>query len=909
MTPGASRGGAAWRSLTGTGPAAAAVLGLLVFACVFVAVAGPRENLALRTRALRHGVASASPLARSVSGSVDYTAFSGELLGRPPGPGDLAATRARLGAGLRREGLPLAPAGTGWSALASGFFPVTGAPRQLYRGNVPPQLEVSYRERLMRHARLVAGRLPVSARLTPGGGVFQVAVTTATAARFGLRPGSRLGLRNGSPAGIVLAVTGVVQPGGAGSAFWAADPIAARPALMERSSNLPAFWNGAAFIGAGELPLLPRRFDPSSLGLSWGFPLELGSLTADQAPAVVSELTAASTRAGLPSAGTAPALGQPAAITLSSGMTGLLTSFVAQNSAAGQVASLLSVSLSVTGLVVLLLGAQLLADRRRGEFAVMQARGASSRQLALLALGACAVAAVPAAAAAGGLATGLTSGYPAPVAWVLAAITVLVALASTPAITLRGYRVARLRAGPGRQARVTGRARIGRLAAETAACAAAAGGLIAAHQQAQPGGGSTGSATLAPVLVAVPAAILIARCYPLLMRALLRLARIRPGIAAFVGFARAAMTPPRAVLPVFALVLALSVVAFGATVRSAILRGETAVSWQRTGADAVIDASAAQRPLTPAAQRAIAAVPGVRRTAAVTVTAGSAHGTSLTVIAVSPTRYAALMAATPAAAFPAATLARPASPGGPVPVLASPAAAALLGRGNSVLAVDGRRLTIRVRGTAPEVPGAHGQARVVLSKTALGSHPPAPGILLAVGPQLDGRRLTAAARRAVPGAAVTLRSAVLASLSGAPLPHSAYLAVAAATATAAVLSVVIVLLMLALGSRDRDVTVARLRVLGLGPGQARWLVALEVLPQILAATAGGTACAWILAQLAGPALNLLVFTGSSAAVVRAQPGPLAAAAAGLIFLAVVTMAAEAVTISRRRAARALPAGG
>ncbi|MDR0343328.1 MAG: hypothetical protein LBI49_09410, partial [Nocardiopsaceae bacterium] len=286
-----------------------------------------------------------------------------------------------------------------------------------------------------------------------------------------------------------------------------------------------------------------------------------------------------------------------------------------------------------------------------------------------------------------------------------------------------------------------------------------------------------------------------------------------------------------------------------------------------------------------------------------------ARGSALTVIAVSPSRYAALMAATPAAAFHAATLARPASPGGPVPVLASPAAAALLGRGNSVLAVGGRNLTIRVRGTAPEVPGVHGQARVVLPKPALGSHPPAPGILLAVGPHLDGRRLTAAARRAVPGAAVTLRSAVLASLSAAPLPHSAYLAVATATATAAVLSVVIVLLMLALGSRDRDLTVARLSVLGLGPGQARWLVALEVLPQILAATAGGTACAWILARLAGPALNLLVFTGSSAAVVRAQPGPLAAAAAGLIFLAVVTMAAEAVTISRRRAARALPAGG
>ena len=48
--------------------------------------------------------------------------------------------------------------------------------------------------------------------------------------------------------------------------------------------------------------------------------------------------------------------------------------------------SLLFVSLTVIGLVVVLLGARLLAEHRRAEFGLMRARGAARRQLARLAL-------------------------------------------------------------------------------------------------------------------------------------------------------------------------------------------------------------------------------------------------------------------------------------------------------------------------------------------------------------------------------------------------------------------------------------------------------------------------------------------------------------------------------------------
>lgn len=906
MTRAAGRPVTVWRGLMGTGAVAAAVLGLLVFTCVFVAVAGPRESLALRTGALRHAVSTSSPLARSVAGSIDYTAFTAGL-GRPPGGRDLVAARVRLAASLKQERLPLAPDGTSWSGFSSGFSTISGVPRRLTRGGIPPQMELLYRERLTRHARLIAGQLPASARLTSGGGVFQVAVTRATAARFGLRPGMRIRMRAGPPAGIVLAVTGVVQPAEAGSGFWMADPIAARPALMERSDNQPAFWNGAVFIGPGEVRLLPRRLDPASMSLSWDFPLRLGSLTASQAPALERELSAASARAGL--AGSSRfVLRAPAPVTISSGMTGLLASYVQQDNAAGQLLSLLSVSLAVIGVVVLLLGAQLMAEHRRSEFAVMQARGASPRQLAVLALAACAIATVPAAAAGSALAVALTRGPPAPLAWLLAGVAVLAALASPPLITLRAHRLGRQPIRRGRLASASRLARLRRLSTDAALVAAAAGGLAVLRLQGQPAaGGGAVFASLAPVLAATPAAILVVRCYPLLMRMLLRWARMRPGVTALAGFARAAQVSPRTVLPVFALVLAVSVVAFGATVRSAILRGQSAVSWARTGADAVIDASASARPLTSATERAITAVPGIRRTAAITVLSGSARGTALTVVAVRPREYAALIAATPAAAFPAAELAgAAAASGGSFPALASPAAAALLGRSRSVIGIGNRNLPIRVRGIAPKIPGVSSQALVVLPQRALGNRPPAPTVLLAVGPGLDVQRLAAIVHRSLPGAAVTLRVAVLASLTGAPLPHSAYLAVAAATAAAAGLSVLIVLAMLVLSAPERERMIARLRVSGLSPGQARWLLTLEVLPQFLAAAAGGIASAWGLTQLVGPALNLSVFTGAGPAVIiRAQPALLTAAAAGLVFLALLTVAAEGLAADRRRLARAV----
>ena len=83
---------------------------------------------------------------------------------------------------------------------------------------------------------------------------------------------------------------------------------------------------------------------------------------------------------------------------------------MATDDAVQRVLSLMFVSLAVIAAVVVLLGARLVAARRRGEFTMMRARGASLRQVAAVALGGGAAVALPAAVLGAGAAVAVTPG-------------------------------------------------------------------------------------------------------------------------------------------------------------------------------------------------------------------------------------------------------------------------------------------------------------------------------------------------------------------------------------------------------------------------------------------------------------------------------------------------------------------
>jgi putative ABC transport system permease protein len=434
-------------------------------------------------------------------------------------------------------------------------------------------------------------------------------------------------------------------------------------------------------------------------------------------------------------------------------------------------------------------------------------------------------------------------------------------------------------------------------------------GLVVLHDQGVPAGGQINLLlTVTPVLVAIPVVVVVLRLYPLAIRGLLALSARRTGATGFVALSRASRSSLAGVLPAFALVLTLSLAAFAGMVSDGITRGETAAAWHATGADVLIQTDPASGPATPAVVKAIAAVRGVSQATAVwTTTWASPSFQPVTVIAVDPASYAALVQSTPFSSFPVSAIGTASggvlSPGAVTPVLASPAAAAALGSGPAQLTSGYAMGPIKVRvtgivGGTPAQPGG-GSFVVMPLQTLPGplGHP-APNVILLAGPAIDDSQLAAVVNKVIPASTTTFRSAVLASLSSSPLQHGAALIVTLVIAEAAALGLFIVILGLALGSQERELTLARLTVMG--HERDTRLVMTEAMPALIAAVAAGIACAAVLPRLIGSSIDLSAFTGTGAPV-QFQPDvtALGLPAAAAMVLALVVLAAEATSVRRR----------
>jgi putative ABC transport system permease protein len=496
--------------------------------------------------------------------------------------------------------------------------------------------------------------------------------------------------------------------------------------------------------------------------------------------------------------------------------------------------------------------------------------------------------------------------------WLAAAITAT-ALAAPPLLAVAQLRTRRTTPlAPAARRRI----RLSRRWVTNAALAAlAVGGLIVLRQQGLPAPGRLDVLTsLAPVLAAVPIALLVAGCYPLALAGLARLARRSRGVVLVVGLARGRAAARAVALPAFGLIVAFSVAAFAAMERGTVTRAEVAASWQATAADAVVTVPGAGPELTRYAQRVMARVPGAQQVAVLSVLTGSAgNGRSLRVAVVDPRQYAELVAATPAPRFPAGLLARPLSAGagatGQVPALISPAARAMLGR-SGTLRVAGLRLRLHVAGQLTRIAGVPSASRfAVLPSWALGRRAPPPTVMALQGPQLDTGALARAVRHAVPGARIILRSQLLAAIGAAPLPHGGLITLAQGAAAAAAFSLLILLLMLVLSARSRELTLARLDVMGLGPAQSRRITVVESLPVIICAAVGGAACALALVPLAAPAVDLAAFTGSQVRVpLHADLLALGAVTGGLLLLAGAALLIQDRLARRLDVSQALRAG-
>jgi len=898
-----------WRLITGAASATAVAFCLVAFACTLVAVAGPRASAQLDTKAFRQLAATTPAADKTVMGTLDADTV-GTALNKQVGAAQIDVFKADLRHNLEKT-LPLAPAAADWDGLTT---PFTGFAYHAGKsGTKGGQLELVYRDNFSKNVRVVAGSLPAGLPDTSpdAASTVQIAVTTATAERFSLRVGSKVPLAG---TGLVLQVTGIVAPVHQRAApFWTVDPVAAAPVLIQPQEGEP-YWQGGAFVSAAQVGVLQNRFVATNIQVIWTFPLALDNLTAGQANRLALALPAALSTAGqLIFTG-----GNTASVNLSSGALALVGEFAAQRGAVGNLLNLMSVSLAVVGAAVVLLVAWLMAEKRREEFAVLRARGASRRQLAGVAFAGSAVAALPGVAAGVVVAVVLTPGtQPALSSW-LAGLTVLVALAGPVLITVRMHRGYATASRPDQPAgRISS---LRRLVAEAALALGSVGGLIALRHQgaAAPHGGDL-YASAAPILAAIPVAIVMLRLYPLLVLPLLRLAARRTGVTAFLGLARAARVSATAVLPAFAMVLALSLVSFAGMVRGAVVRGEVAQSWQAVGADAVVSLP---NSMSAAQQHAIARLPGVERSVPVAIsTAQSGPGAALAVVFADPAQYAALQAATPFGPVPASFANWRGGAGGhtpgPVPALVSPGLTTQLVDKTLTLNLQfGQRLRVQGVGVGPamsQVPGITGidvGGYIVVPASAASRFAPPPSTMLVVGSNLDGSALAAVvARWHVAGTDVVRRAQLLSGLEQAPLQRGAYAELALGGVAAAIGCMLVLLLTLMLSGQSREMTLARATTMGLSAAQGRALALIEALPQILSVVVGGLVSALVLVPLVGPTLGLSVFTGSAASVsVRIEPAWLAGTAIALLVLAIVTVTGQMVLASRQ-APRSLRIGG
>jgi putative ABC transport system permease protein len=934
------------RRLTGMGAVATLALTVLVFCCVLAATAGPRKALNTRTQALHSTLATIPPLAQTISVSTTWKQFINSL-GPPVSSitdGNLSDLAGQFAAdfnrGLRGV-LNLAPPSADWVSMTTTEQPVKSTLSGTHGDAV--EMEVSYRLPYTGYVRVLAGRLSAPAPPAPRNNVIffptiNVAVTQQTARKFGLKVGSTVRTAGPQsspstpPPTITLKVAAIVAEEQPASAFWGADSSLVVPDLNV-PVTAPPYWTSGVFALPDESLAVQWDYGPhpqSTLNVQWVLPVNFGALLGDQAQPLDAALQRLVT--------VVPAITGPLApvapgIVVSTGLTQTLGVFIDTANAVDVLLWLLYVSLVVIAAIVLLLAARMIVLRRGTELTLRRARGASLFQVGLAAGRGAVVSCVPAAVIAGAAAVLLVPGPAAPGGW-WPGLAVLVIAVGAPAV-LAAWQQRLPRSGRGRAAggysrpgqtglsqpslgygalgyggRGRRRFRAGiRLVVEVTAVLAAVAGLVVFRQQGtQPGTGVDFYTSAAPALVAIPAVIVVLRIYPLILRGLLRGAARGRGATGFLGLAQAARAALTPALPAFALVLAITVAAFAGMVRDAVTRGEIAASWQAAGADVVVSDIGPVGVLPAAAQRAFAAVPGVQHTAVVSEwPLTTSNGTPVIALVVDPASYAALVASS--RTWPAVDPGLLTGDG----VLASPQALADIFGGKKTVSLTpddgGAPVRVRVAGTLSGTPALTvGGAFVLMPKSLVAHEPLVPlNVMLLNGPGIDTARLTALVNTMVPSAATTVRSELLGTLTGAPVQHGAFGLLALALAVAAGLGLAVVLLQLALGAADRETTLARLATMGLGEGQRARLVLLELLPPIIAAAVAAVAAALVLPGIVAPAIDLSVFTGSSAGV-RLVPdaASFALPIAGLIVVAAVTLAIE---IHTRRGVVATLRGG
>lgn len=782
---------------------------------------------------------------------------------------------------------------------------------------LPAQVALIAQNDVADHATVHEGRLPrASGAVNATTPEVEAAVTAATAKSLRIKVGSVIHVPAVDRDPLAVRVTGILTPRDPAGAYWSTQPLLRTPNLVTMPTPGPdpeRYWLGAL--------LLAPEAAPAMLATD-GYPVRYFFLAPDPSGLHAADL--GGLKSAVASLESGPGLQQARALTdpgtdTSTGLDSVLLSFAQLRAGIAPLVAVAAVGAATVVAVVLLMAGALAADRRRAELALLRARGASLRGLAGRLCGETAAVSVPAGAL--GLAVALLVVPEGRALYAVAAalavtVTACAALPVRAVLTHRSVRVAGLREDMARM-RPSRRRTVAELT--LLVLAAAAVESLRRRGASNPSASADGPSgdqlvSVAPVLVGVIAALVLVRLLPFLLRGLSRPAARLRGAVGFLSLARAGRTSLSAVLPLLALLTALTTAAFGGSVLAGVSEARDQAALRSVGADARVESA---DPLPPDLTGRVRGVSGVRSVAAVSIDYQAKPQyvqSPVPLVGVDPDTYGTLTDRTGLGAFESRTLRRPTS-GGPLPALASPSVARAYGtrRPFPVLLEDGSTLTVRITEVRDSTPALPGDAFLVVDRAGLPAATSAPTALLVTGDRVDAKAL---GRAAGPSAGVRLRTQEQARYADSPLQSGAEHVYAAAVAAGAGYAVLALLLALVRAAPERSALLARLRTMGLNRAQARRLLVLESLPQALLATVGGALTGWAAIRLLAPGIDLTAIAFPSAetpvtadgAQLHTDPLSLTIPAVTVLVTAVGVAGVQAWWTGRRGSVRELRAG-
>ncbi|MEU5295835.1 FtsX-like permease family protein [Streptomyces umbrinus] len=814
---------------------------------------------------------------------------------------------------------------------------------------LPAQMSLAAQSGLAEHSRMSAGRLPRAGNtVTAATREVEAAVTTETAKRLNIKVGSVIHVPGMQRDPLAVRITGIVAPRDPESAYWTTQPLLRTPSLIRpptQGGEPETYWLGAL--------LLPPDAAPVLLGTP-GEPARYWLLTPDPAALTAHDLSRLGSAVASLESG--PGLvkvrdSTDADTGVSTDLDEVLASYAQLRSGVRPLVSVAAFGTGAVAVVVLLMAGRLTADRRRTELALLRARGASLRGLTRRLVTETAVVALPAGALGLAGALLLVPYGRAPYAVGAALAVTLLACAALPLRALAAHRVVGVHGAREDLASVRPSRR--RTIAELTLLVLASAAVLALRSRGTSGtsdetlgsgaSGDLGSSgdqlvAMAPVLIGVIAALVLVRLYPLPLRWLARPAGRMRGAIGHLSLARAGRTSVSTVLPLLALLTALTTAAFGGSVLAGVADARDRAAVLNLGADARVEAEGALPATLPERVRS---APGVREVTPLSIAYEAKPGAgveSVPLAGVDPEGYARLADRTGLGAFPAGELkASPAAPAdgtskpgadgsakAPLPALASSAVADRYGTHPFSLRLsDGSDVTVRITLVRDLTPALPGTDFLIVDRAGLGTVAARPTTLLVTGDHVSGgalRKAVAAGTGAdadpTARADVRLRSEERARYVDSPLQSGAERVYAAAVAAGSGYAVLALLLALVRAAPERAALLARLRTMGLTRSQGRRLLVLEALPQALLAAAGGILTGWAAVRLLAPGIDLtsiaLATPGGApptgTAALHTDPASLFLPALTVLLLATGIAAGQAWWTGRRGSVRELRAG-